>query len=283
MASILNDTSMLVELNLRCPTWRRKDKKITAEVAEQHGVDIEVGTYNKKTMWSPECELVEKLMADTRAMHRKMTRSWSEDSNIRLIRASNFMLHKASMQVMEDAIAKAIERAKDTYAQRRDEAMMKLGAMYDPEDYPDPSSFDKMYRMKVGYMPVPDTDHWIKELADDVVGGLKSQLEQQLAEAETLASKENWRLLYDAVAKFAKHLNKDSNAWQNSVMEGIHKVCDVLTNLNVTNDPKLEQARQELEANVLIFNPEDVRKDGAVKDKVRNDVNAILNNMEGAI
>jgi hypothetical protein len=50
----------------------------------------------------------------------------------------------------------------------------------------------------------------------------------------------------------------------------------LLSNLNVTNDPKLEDARQKLEKALSGIEPSDVRESEAIRTSVKSKVDAIL-------
>ena len=54
------------------------------------------------------------------------------------------------------------------------------------------------------------------------------------------------------------------------------ELCSLLTKLNVTNDPKLEQARMKLEKALVGVAPDDVRESEAIRSSVKSKVDEIL-------
>jgi hypothetical protein len=54
------------------------------------------------------------------------------------------------------------------------------------------------------------------------------------------------------------------------------EMCDLLRHLNVTNDPKLEEARRKLEQVVRGVDVEDVKESIAVRSQVKNKLDTIL-------
>jgi hypothetical protein len=54
----------------------------------------------------------------------------------------------------------------------------------------------------------------------------------------------------------------------------------VLTSLNVTGDPKLEQARSELERALKGVDVDDVRSSEAIRNNVKSKVDAILKSFD---
>ena len=53
-------------------------------------------------------------------------------------------------------------------------------------------------------------------------------------------------------------------------------MCELLTKLNVTSDPKLEQARKMLEQTLVGVTPAELRKDSDLRDHVKSKVDEIL-------
>jgi hypothetical protein len=59
-------------------------------------------------------------------------------------------------------------------------------------------------------------------------------------------------------------------------MTNAYELCDLLSKLNVTNDPKLEQARQALEGAVNGKSAEQLRKSDDMRLNVKAKVDEIL-------
>jgi hypothetical protein len=58
------------------------------------------------------------------------------------------------------------------------------------------------------------------------------------------------------------------------------ELCGLLTKLNVTDDPKLEQARQKLEGAIVNVNADTVRDSDEVRHNVKARVDEILSNFD---
>jgi hypothetical protein len=54
------------------------------------------------------------------------------------------------------------------------------------------------------------------------------------------------------------------------------ELCGLLTKLNVTNDPKLEEARKQLELTMLGVTMEGIKEDKHYRSEVKSKVDAIL-------
>jgi len=58
------------------------------------------------------------------------------------------------------------------------------------------------------------------------------------------------------------------------------ELCGLLTKLNITNDPKLEEARKALESTVCNVDIKDLRKDVGARIEITTQVNDILSRFE---
>jgi hypothetical protein len=65
--------------------------------------------------------------------------------------------------------------------------------------------------------------------------------------------------------------------YHDSLLTNAQDLCGLLTKLNVTNDPKLEEARQELERALLGADMEGLKEDGFERHVLKNKVDAIIN------
>ena len=55
------------------------------------------------------------------------------------------------------------------------------------------------------------------------------------------------------------------------------ELCELLTKLNVTNDPKLEEARQHLERAMIGASIEAIKEDSYEREQLKAKVDGILN------
>jgi hypothetical protein len=53
-------------------------------------------------------------------------------------------------------------------------------------------------------------------------------------------------------------------------------MCGLLTKLNITNDPQLEEARRALELTMLGADIEEIKTDPLVRDEMKSKIDSIL-------
>jgi hypothetical protein len=57
-------------------------------------------------------------------------------------------------------------------------------------------------------------------------------------------------------------------------------LCGLLDKMNITNDPKLEEARKQLELTMLGADIETIKDSATVRESMKNKVDAILSKFE---
>ena len=89
-----------------------------------------------------------------------------------------------------------------------------------------------------------------------------------------------WERLHTTLTAMSEKLTyKDGDEkkrYHDSLLTNAQDLCGLLTKLNVTNDPKLEEARQELERSILGVSIESIKDSGYEREVLKNKVDAII-------
>ena len=72
----------------------------------------------------------------------------------------------------------------------------------------------------------------------------------------------------------------EKKIFRDSLLDNAVELCGLLTKLNITNDPKLEEARKALESAVCNVDIKDLRKDVGARIEITTQVNDILSRFE---
>jgi hypothetical protein len=92
--------------------------------------------------------------------------------------------------------------------------------------------------------------------------------------------KDAWTRLHDTLKHLSDRMDytdENKKKFWDSTITNATELCGLLTSLNVTNDPKLEEARQKLEKALAGVEPEDIRESEAIRSNVKSKVDEILN------
>jgi hypothetical protein len=64
--------------------------------------------------------------------------------------------------------------------------------------------------------------------------------------------------------------------YHDSMLSNAHELCGLLTAFNITSDPKLEQARQDLERALSGVRIDDIKQSASVRKEIKTKVDNIL-------
>jgi hypothetical protein len=69
---------------------------------------------------------------------------------------------------------------------------------------------------------------------------------------------------------------KSNKRYHETLVTNATDLCSLLTKLNVTNDPKLEEARRQLEVTMLGADIEAIKESPAIRESMKSKVDSIL-------
>jgi hypothetical protein len=102
------------------------------------------------------------------------------------------------------------------------------------------------------------------------------RMEQQLE----AAAQDSWTRLHDALSRLSDRLVIEEDGkkrkFHDTMVTGAMELCELLTHMNVTNDPALEKARRRLEEVLSGVTPKDLRESDGTRAATKQKVDAIL-------
>ena len=107
----------------------------------------------------------------------------------------------------------------------------------------------------------------------------EQQSESKLAEAMRMP----WERLHKVLVDMSKKLEdngEDKKRYHDSLLSNPLELCELLTKLNVTNDPQLEEARRQVELAMIGESIEEVKDSSLAREKLKSKVDAILGKFE---
>ena len=276
---MIGSNAMLIDLNISVWTGRKMDKKVSEEVDASKGTKARAGNYHKKLMaGSNKLENIQKIVTAVRAWNYQQTLPWS-DGGSRLLPMKNFFNYKETLNNFENQFTRAVDEFIEEYPQLVSSSAFTLGDLFDRGEYPTADSLKDKFKFKFVFSPVPDAGDFRIEVEDSAKAELeaqyKSYYEQKLADAMADA----WTRLHETLTHISERLDytdENKKKFWDSTITNATELCSLLSNLNVTNDPKLEDARQKLEKALSGIEPSDVRESEAIRSSVKSKVDAIL-------
>jgi hypothetical protein len=285
---MIQNSAMLVDLNISVWTGRKMDKKVSDEIDASKHTKARAGNYHKKLLaGTQKLEQLQKLVATIRIWHYQQTLPWS-DGGSRLLPMKNFFDYKATLVDYQTQFSEAVTGFLQDYPTLVTAAAFQLGDLFDSNEYPDVSKLDDKFKFKFVFLPVPDMGDFRIDVNEASKVELKEQYEKFYNDKLGEAMQDAWDRLHDCVKHMSEKLSNAptprmtkegenyTQIFRDSLMTNAYELCDLLSKLNVTNDPKLERARQALESAVDGKSAEELRKSDDMRLNVKAKVDEIL-------
>lgn len=281
--SIAN-SGVLANISLSVWTGRKLDREVSEEVDVAKSTKTRAGNYHKNLFAGvTELEQVKTVSGKIRNWHVKQTLPWA-DSGERLLPMSNFMDYKRELSVLEAEFNTAVQNFCTKYGVLIAAQAFQLGALFNRDEYPHSDVIASKFNLSYTFSPVPDVGDWRVTADDAIKQELARQYEQAYADRLNSVTKDLWDRLHGCLTHIQGRLSVSEDGkktiFRDSMLENAAELCGLLTRLNVTNDPKLEHARKELEKTIMGLDAKDLRETDGARAEVKSRIDDILKFMD---
>lgn len=277
---MIGSNAMLVDLNISMWTGRKMDKKVSEEIDASKSTKARAGNYHKKLLaGSDKLEKVQKIATAVRTWNYQQTLPWS-DGGSRLLPMKSFFDYKQTLNNFENQFNTAVANFLEEYPQLVSGSAFTLGELFDRGEYPTAEGLADKFKFKFVFMPVPDSGDFRIDVEEQAKSDLQQQYEQYYTSKLNEAMNDAWDRLFQVLNHISERLDytdeKKKKFWDSTITNAT-ELCGLLTALNITNDPKMEEARKRLEKALHGVEPSDVRDSEAIRSSVKKQVDDILN------
>jgi hypothetical protein len=273
---MIQNSSMLVDLNISVWTGRKQDKKVSEEIDVAKSTKGKAGNYHKKLLSGTRLDEVQKLVGAIRVWHYEQTLPWS-DGGSRLLPMANFFDYKQRLGDFETQFVESVEDFLNQYPTLVSAAAFQLGDLYNAEEYPSADKLRDKFRFRYVFLPVPEVGDFRIDVNEEHKADLVKQYEQFYENKLSEAMSDAWSRLHECLSKMSDKLAGDEKQiFRDSLVNNAVELCSLLTKLNVANDSKLESARKQLEGILVGVTPKDLRDDTDLRKDTKAKVDEIL-------
>ena len=278
----LNEKAMLATLSISQWRAQKHDKNISEEIAQNHGTTPDVGRYNKFLVDRQEVKEIAQVANEARTYHYAHTLPWMDDG-CRILTAAMFPEYAAKMQELSGHFRDSCEKFMQAYPSIVQGARMKLNGLFREADYPPLNRLSRKYGFEVKFMPMPDKEDFRVKLSEDERAEIMRNIEESANSAVKEAMKELYLRLHEVVLRMVERLSDSEAVFRDSLVENITRLCLILPKLNLTNDPKLEELRKEVEDKLTKFDPNTLRNDAEARKETAEQADEILKKLQEVI
>jgi SNF2 family DNA or RNA helicase len=190
---------------------------------------------------------------------------------------TNFFDYKQQLGVYEAEFKSRINTFIQQYPNIIQSMVYKLGNLFDRSEYPDADKIENKFNLRYTIMPVPETKDFRVDIADDIREEMQKEYQKAYEGRVETAMSDAWSRLHNTLEHMVDRLSgDDKKIFRNSLVDNALELTNLLTRLNVTKDPKLEQARQALEQSLVGVTADDLRESQGARQEILSRVNEIM-------
>lgn len=276
-------TTKCMTANLSISVWagHRLDKDASRKVTEDAGAERDAARVNKHLIPKDAMKGIVAAQGAVRTHFYENTLPWRDNGDRLLTRArfTAFIEEHERLRAEFDAAVEAFLTG--SYMAARDQAAFRMGAMFNPDDYPSVDSLRRKFGVSLDIDAVTEAGDFRVQMDTEAAAKVRAGIEAATEQRVARAMQDVWQRLADAVGKMAERLGDADAIFRDSMLTNLDEIVDVLPDLNVLEDPALEQARLDVKARLTGFDAATLRTDKATRAAVATAAQEIFDDMSG--
>lgn len=286
--SKLSERAMLVSLHISAWSGMAIDQEVTDATNEDFKAAKDAGRYNKRLVATKFLQGISSAHSNARKVHRLLTLPW-EDDGTRVLATAGYITYTSKMKecrLKAEAEVKLLKGERDNIIR---DGKIRLGDMFNPDDYPDIDEMIDKFDFDVEIKNMPDSGDFRAQLSDEHTKAIVKDIERRSNQRLEKAMNDIFVRVEDAVQKMSEKLRdyqpakdgkKADGVIRDSLVYNINELADFLPLLNVTNDPRITQLQAQLRSELVEHSPEILRADAKVRAQTISKADKILKKVQ---
>ena len=274
-------SAMLVDLHISVYSGRKQDKATQGEVTAAKGSGSKKAASVYKNLFAEckELDALTKFQARARAEHYRLTLPWN-DQGARLLPTASLLEYQQTMGRYRSEFDLLVDAFLDKYDTLVAAAAFQLGTLFDRQEYLSRAQVALRFRMESSFTPLPTGGDFRLDVESTVQRDLIEQYERRIGSKLAQANQDAWTRLHDALLRLSDRLVIEEDGtkrkFHDTMVTGALDLCELLTAMNITKDPALEQARRKVEEILSGVTPKELRDEHSTRVQTKQQVDAIL-------
>ena len=261
----ISTAAMLVELSISTWTGRKLDKTVSNEITVAKHAQKGTANVNKKILGDcAELEAVQKYAANVRNCHYALTMPWS-DTGLRLLTTANYFQYQTQLTALQNEFQTLVEKFLDAYTWEVSKAQVRLGNLFNANDYPSPHTLRDKFKFNISYMPVPSAGDFRLDINNEANRQLAEHYNNYYQTQLNNAMQDIWHRAHSALTKMSERLdyadNQTKKIFRDSLVDNVLEVVGLLDTCNITNDGQMRAIQNRLRDTLSGVTPDALRED----------------------
>ena len=285
----LATSGILIHVEIRSWSANEHDEDISQEVTHAKKADSKAGWFTKNLMTNvPEHKALLKDRSDWYNWIKKATYEWAGSwrylPNLRIPKVMEEFKERYAVteKLVSDFLA--------VYQNRVNDMAFTLGATFKASDYPSVDQIKSKYSVRLNTANVPEGD-FRNTISQDLADDLHNHYMQQTEQFKNVIVGEQMKQFVDVMQAIAKSCDvrtvteadgstktKRGKIYESTIEKAL-EYCETFKQFNLDADPKLEQARADLQNILMNVNVDALRESDGQRTIVKESIGDILSRL----
>ena len=280
---MITERAMLAAVHISIWTAVKHDRKVSRDVAHQHGAHEGAGRYNKQLLRGAEkLDALRTLAGQIRQHFYKITLPWS-DEGYRLLPAHFYFELTTQMREFERAFSQSVDEFLEVYPSYIEQVRPELNGLFREEDYPSAEKLRAKFGVKLEVLPIPSGDDFRVTLSEEEQARVAREIDESVRQSLNRGTKDLWVRLTDVVTHMVDKLNDPESRFHASLVTNVFDLVDLLPRLNVNQDEELNRFAAEIKDRLCNFSAHDLKKNEILRVATASDAAQILSQMDAVL
>ena len=261
----ISSAAVLVELSISTWTGRKLDKTVSNEITATKHAQKGTANVNKKILGDcAELDAVQKFAANVRNAHYAMTLPWS-DTGLRLLTTKNYFGYQQQLTALQAEFNNLVEKFLAAYGWEVGQAQVRLGALFNANDYPSADSIRDKFKFNINYMPVPEAGDFRLDVSNEANKQLAEHYNNYYQTQLKTAMQDVWTRAHSALSKMSERLDyadhQTKKIFRDSLVDNVLEVVELMDTCNITGDTHMSAIKTKLRDALSGVTPDALRQD----------------------
>lgn len=277
--SIVKDC-MIVNLQVGLWLGYRLDKSASAKVTQEAHAAEDAARVNKHIIPKDTLKPIITAAGAIRTHFYDKTLPWKDNGDRLLTRKMYTKFIEAHSLLVADFNEAVDEFLQVTYLRARDQAEFRMGNLFNPGDYPSSLTLKRKFYVNLDIDAVTTSNDFRVQLNQQELDTVKKSMEDALQQRVSRVMVDLWKRVAETLGHFTAKMSSDE-IFRDSTVKNLEEIVEMLPDLNILNDPELEQIRLDIKRSLTGFDPKDLRKNDTVRKQVAGEAKRIMDTMAG--
>lgn len=280
---MITERAMLSAVHISIWTAVKHDRKISRDVANQHGAYQGAGRFNKQLLHGAErLDDLRTLAGQIRQYFYKVTLPWS-DEGFRLLPSKFYFELTARMREFESSFEQGIDSFLDVYPQYIAQVRPELNGLFREEDYPSVEKLREKFGVTLEILPIPSGADFRVEMSAEEQARVAREIDANVRQSLVRGTEDLWTRLREVVSHMVDRLNEPESRFHATLVTNVADLVELLPRLNVVGDPDLNRVAEQVRQRLCNHSAQELKKHDLLRVTTASDAAEIVSEMDGVL